>query len=573
LTSKKLPDFTAPIRTDRETTSSYRENRKIELATEAAKRRIETLNLYRPMERQERFHACGAKRRLLIGGNRSGKTVSAMIELARVATGRDPYDKYPARDCNIVLVGGNWTHFRLTLVPKLVKAGLFRIIRDLVTGDWRSFDPVLDVGREHETKPSPPLIPPRFIKNMSWINKGKSELASLETTTDSTIYCFSSDGVIPQGFPAHYVGIDEDVEQEEWVDEMQARTSDAIGVNRAGKVIQGGSFVWSAMPHSKNEALLSLHERAEAEINSPDPRVVAFCWDFLGNPHISAKERTETMRDWAARGDDVLRMRAYGEFTMDSVRMYPNFNMPVHGMTPEELAELCNSDEKELFQPPLDWCRYMAVDPGHDTCAVLFAAIPPSEQFILLYDELYIHQCNAEIFGKEVARKAQGYSFRSFIIDAHGGRLTDFGSGLRPRELYSRALRENKIKSEAAGYQFIDGCDDKAVRADAVRVWLHSLDRNPYLRVLKGPLPNFLNEIKRYKKKTARINGRTVVLDEPVTRGAVHLMQALEYLAAYKPKYHQPAQPKKAKSFAYTRLQNKRKKRGRGTSLVLAPGA
>lgn len=551
--------------------SSYRMSKALEITGELAKRRIETLNLYRPMERQEQYHACKAKRRLLVGGNRSGKTIAGLVELARAATGRDPYDKYPFENCNIVLVGGNWTHFRMTLVPKLLKAGLFKIIRDKETGEWRSFDPILDAGREQEAKPAPPLIPPRFIKKTSWINRGKLELASIEFHNGSTLNCFSSDGVIPQGFSSHLIGIDEDVEQEEWVDEMQARTANATGTNRAGETIDGGILDWYAMPHSKNEALLSLSERAEAEAEMENPRVVAFRWDFMGNPHISETERIETMRDWAARGDDVLRMRAYGEFTMDSVRMYPNFNMSIHGMTPEEMARLCGQEE-QLYQPPMDWCRFMAVDPGHDTCAVLFAAIPPSEQFILLYDELYIHQCNAEIFGKEVARKAAGYSFRAFIIDSHGGSLTDFGTGLRPRELYSRALREHRVKSELTSYQFIDGCDDRLLRADAVRVWLHSMDRNPYLRVLKGPLPNFLNEIKRYKKKTARVNGRTIVLDEPVTRGAVHLMQTLEYLAAYKPKYHLPLQPKKARSFAYTRMAAKRKRKSRGNLIALAPG-
>jgi hypothetical protein len=98
------------------------------------------------------------------------------------------------------------------------------------------------------------------------------------------------------------------------------------------------------------------------------------------------------------------------------------------------------------------------------------------------------------------------------------------------------------------------------------------MDKNPFLRVLKGPLPNFLNEIKRYKKKTVRIAAKTVVIDEPVTRGPVHLMQCLEYLAAYKPRYFRPVQPKKGRSFAVERMARKRQKKARGKTLVLAPG-
>ena len=213
---------------------------------ELAERRLEALRLYEPMPLQDEFHKCVASERILLGGNRGGKTLCISVEAARAATGQDPYGKYPKEDGNLVIIGRNWPHIGMVIYKSLFRPGAFRIIRDEETGQWRSFRPGKDDHRRAETKPAPPLIPPRMVKDVSWVLKNAHYMQRAELVNGWTIYCFSSEGEPPQGFQADAVWIDEDVSNESWIGEMQARLAD-----------RKGRFMWSAMPHSKNDALLA----------------------------------------------------------------------------------------------------------------------------------------------------------------------------------------------------------------------------------------------------------------------------------------------------------------------------
>ena len=503
--------------------SSFQRDELKTLQAELNERRIEALRLYRPTPQQNEFHHCLASETLVIGGNRSGKSLCTFIEDAWAATGTHPVEgKYPKEGGNLIIVGANWKHIGLVVVPYLFRAGAFKIIRDLTTNQWRAFDPVLDAERSKEAKPAPPLIPPRMIKSFSWLLKSAGYLNSCELVNGWTIYCFSSEGDPPQGFRASRVHIDEDLNNEQWVPEMQARLADNKGL-----------FCWSAMPHSKNEALIGLNERAErAEELGKTQDIRRFVLRFLDNPHIDQDEKRKMIERWSAIGEDVLRQRSEGEFTTDSILVYPNWNMAVHGF---------DRDKLPAGQVPDEWCRYAVVDPGHAITAVLFAAVPPGEDKVLLYDELYIRNCNAIIFGQEFKNKIEGQNFHAFLIDSHGGRLTDIGSGKSPQDQYTEQLISLGIRSRVTGASFIPGVDDVQAGLQAVRNVLHIRpDGTSRLRVLRGALPNFEREMKRYKKKVSYVAGTTIVTDEPNKRGEFHLVDCLRYLCAYEPKYHKP---------------------------------
>ena len=173
--------------------------------------------------------------------------------------------------------------------------------------------------------------------------------------------------------------------------------------------------------------------------------------------------------------------------------------------------------------------------------AVLFAAVPPDGSMVLLYDELYIRNCNAVIFGQEMQRKATGTQFYAFLIDAHGARLTDIGSGKSPQDQYTEQLSLLNIRSQVTGASFIPGSDDIQAGLHAVRTALHIRpDGTTRLRFLRGALPNLEREMKRYKKKCNYVAGTTIVTDEPNKRGEFHLVDCLRYLCAYEPRYHPP---------------------------------
>jgi hypothetical protein len=490
---------------------------------ELAQRRIEALRLYEPMPLQEEFHKCMASERLVIGGNRSGKSACSFVEDARAATGSDPYDKYPKENGNLVIIGKNWQHIGMVVYPMLFKAGAFRMIRDEETQQWRAYRPGADAHRKRESKPCPPLIPPRLIKDMAWTQKNAGYLNKCELTNGWTIYCFSSEGEPPQGFQADLVHIDEDINNERWVGEMQARLSD-----------RKGRFVWSAMPWSKNDALLGLCERAEkAEEEAADkPIIKKFVLRFLDNAHIDDEEKRKNIERWSALGQDELRMRAEGEFTTESTLMYPTFNLSVHSYPRDNLP---------AGQIPPDWTRYVSIDPGHAVMASLFAAVPPDERFLLIYDELYIRNANALIWGEQFAEKVKDQHVHAMIMDMHGGLLRDLGSGRLPHELYTEELKKRNIKAQLTGFGFIPGSDDIPARTALVRQMLHIKgDGTTKLKILEGSCPNLVREMRRYRKKTTTVNGQVFVTDAPQTRGDVHACQTLEYLCAFEPKYHPP---------------------------------
>jgi hypothetical protein len=503
--------------------SSYQREELKTLQAELNERRIEALRLYKPTPLQWEYHQCKSSETLVIGGNRSGKSLCTFVEDAWAATRTHPIEgKYPKEGGNLVIVGQNWKHIGLVVVPYLLRAGAFKIIRDEQTGIFRAFDPIADAPRAKEAKPAPPLIPPRMIKSFSWVLKSAGYLNSCELVNGWTIYCFSSEGDPPQGFRATRVHIDEDLGNESWVPEMQARLADNKGL-----------FCWSAMPHSKNEALIGLNERAEkAEEQGNTGDIKRFVLRFLDNPHIDQDEKRKMIERWSAVGDDVLRQRSEGEFITDSILVYPNWNMGVHGF---DRAALPGG------QVPREWCRYAVIDPGHAVTAVLFAAVPPSGDFILLYDELYIRNCNAIIFGQEFKKKVMDQDFYAFLIDAHGARLTDIGSGKSPQDQYTEQLVVQQIRSKTTGHSFIPGADDVQAGLHAVRTMLHIRpEGTPRLRVLRGAMPNFEREMKRYKKQINYVAGTAIVTDQPNKRGEFHLVDCLRYLCAYEPKYHKP---------------------------------
>jgi hypothetical protein len=524
-----------------------------EVQQELQGRRLEALRLYEPMPHQEEFHSCMTSERIVLGGNRGGKSLAVAVEMARAVTGQDPHNKYPKENGNLAIVGRNWPHIGLVIYPILFKAGAFRIIKDEITGQWRS---VRKGDDRAKSKPAPPLIPPRLVKDMSWVLKNAGYLNKAELTNGWTIWCFSSEGEPPQGYQADAVWLDEDLNNERWVGECQARLAD-----------RKGRFIWSAMPHSKNDALLGLCERADkaVEDNVPNPIIKKFTFRFLDNQFIDDEEKRKNIERWSALGQEELKMRAEGEFTTENTLMYPSFNPAVHMMQRSELPD---------GKVPDEWTRYVAIDPGHAVMATLFGAVPPDEKFLLIYDELYIRNCNALIWGEAFAEKAKTQSFRVFIMDMHGGALRDLGSGRLPHELYTEQLKKHGIKSQASGVSFIPGSDDIPARTALVRQMLHIRgDGSTRLKILDGACPNLIREIKRYRKKTTTVNGQTFVTDVPYTRGEVHACQTLEYLCAYEPKYYAPPKVYGPEPWWVKYLADKKRRQGESSDncVILGP--
>lgn len=510
------------------------------LLLEQARRQMESLKLYEPLPVQAAFHACRSKQRLIRGSNRGGKTLSTSIEVARALTGRDPHDMYPLNDGRCYVVGRDEKHVGEVMYPKLFRAGAFRMIRDEVTREWRSYRPWVpaDLMRKKQSKPAPPLIPARYVKHIAWKSKGENVPSKITLTNGWEIDFFSSMGKPPRGSDLDLVWFDEEIFEGEWHPEMLARLLD-----------RNGRLIWGATPQTGTDRLLELHLRCEQEymtwldlgqLPDDEPAAREFVILLADNPHIDAAEKKEL----AASLDDVdYAVRIGGEFAIQAAKIYPEFGS-IHCL--------------DYFDIPHEWTRFTVTDPGRQICAVLFAAVPDPDaelphpigrvgehNYILLYDELYIPNCSAAEYGRRMGQRCRGQQFEAFLIDSHGSRVTEMGSGKTVEQQYADALKENEVACVRTGSAFTWASDDVLGGLEAVRNLLRIRARPgfPTLFVvdLFNKLPNFKHEIDRYRYK--REAGRPT--DKPEDRGRVHLMSTLRYLAMYGPKYVEPRIGKK----------------------------
>lgn len=543
----EIPDDTPP---DFLAGWKAQELRKITL--ERARRKIEALRLYEPLMQQQQFHASMAPERILRGSNRGGKTLPAAVEVARAVTGQDPVDgRYPKIDGRCFCIGKDLSHVGQVMWRKLSRAGAFKIIRDEHSGAWRAFRPwdTKDLARAAQAKPAPPLIPARLIKEIAWENKKESIPKVVKLHNGWEIAFYSSLGAPPNGVDVDLVWFDEEIDHQEWYPEMSARLLD-----RAGR------FVWSATPQAGTEQLYALHERAEELGGTTAPLVEEFVILLGNNPHISEEQKRQ-LRDKLTEED--VEVRIEGQFAITNFRVFPEWDRVTH--------------RAPWFDIPKHWTRYAAIDPGRQICAVLFVAVPPPDEEVAVYlfDELYIKNCNAKIFGAAMAEKTKHQQFQAFVIDHHEGRKAETGSGMTIEYQYAAALRDNKVSSVITGHGFLWGSDDVDSRIEMCRSQLLIGESGkPKLRAILEKVPNFDWEMRHYRYK--REPGLGTVTDKPQTRGRVHLMACWGYLAMHGCGYVKPKGGKATKSAAVKALLAKRarqRERNGSTGAVnLGPG-
>lgn len=513
----------------------------LKLIHEIALRKMQALRLYEPLPIQREFHDCNAKVRILRGSNRAGKTIVAAVETARIVLGQHP--GFPKKDGRCYIVGKDEKHLGEVIYRKLFRPGAFKMIRDEVTGEWRAFRPWLpaDAARKNQARPALPLIPQREVASVSWNKKVSSIPEKVVLRNGWELDFFSSLAKPPRGSDLDFVWLDEEIVDSDWVPEMLARLID-----------RQGRLIWGATPQSGSDRLWEQHLICEEQMEDwrqrnftgPEPSHREFLVLIADNPHFTEQEKKEHADSFSPEEQLV---RVGGEFAISAAKIYPEFNLNTHSVP--------------YFDIPMEWTRFAVIDPGRQICAVLFAAVPPEDSdfptgrttasgedeimptrgwdWVFLYDELYIPNCDADQFGERMERKCKGQDFEAFIIDAHGSRGHEAGSGKTVEQQYREQLKSRGVKSRITGHGFIAGSDDVIGRIEAFRGWL-KVRKNGFPKVLivdvKNRLPNFKYEIERWRYKKTKDG----ITDQPESRGRVHLMATTGYLAHYDPKYTEP---------------------------------
>lgn len=474
----------------------------------------------------------------------SGKTLCAAVETSRAALGACPFAKYPRRG-TIYIVGYDWSHHGTVTYPKLFQPGAFKCIEDEGTGELRAYRPwdMRDAMRRSEVVDAEPLIPERYVEDISWYRKKESIPGYVKLTTGWEIHFFSGDGRPPRGQAVDLAWMDEEIGNQFWYNELVSRTAD-----------RDGKIVWSAAPQSGTEQLYELHELAAMQRDDPERTVEEFHVRLADNPHLTAKQKAEMV---AAKTTEASRTTDIeGEFLHTTQRVYGEYSLGVHGLVIDVV--------------PDDWTLYAVTDPGHAICAVLYAAVPPPDRQhefgrLVLFDESYIPKCSATVYAERKRGKTVGRRYRDFIIDTRAGRQTSNQTGKTTAQQYGEALAEAGVRCELRGSGFCWGSDDVVGGIESVRGHLRvGGDGRPGLRVacersqagyLISKLPNLEFEIARYRMK--RVGD--IVTDKPEDKGRTHLMDCLRYLCAYQPRWHEQPPMERPASAVYRQFQAKQR--------------
>lgn len=508
-------------RPERMTDAEWQRFRKV--MAESAKRQGEALNLYRPLTNVAPFHECKKRIRLIVSGNRGGKTTASAVEMSRAFLGKDPFEKYPKRNGVFFVFGIDAKHIGNVLYKKLFRAGAFKMIRDPKSFLWRSFDPVADAALALESKakviPAPPLIPPRFIDWIVWDKKRAGIPSCVVLKNGTEIHFFSIEAEMPRGMDIDGAWIDEEAVKEGIIAEIMARLVD-----------RGGRLVWSATPQSGGDQLFDLMESA----GSIDVDLFhAHIWD---NTHIAEEEKDAFFRRLS---EDERRVRWYGEPMLSGFTVYPEFSRVVHSFP-----------EGRGWQPPDDWARYISVDPGRQVCYVSFLTVPPPwvGNFVVIHDELHLEKCDAKMFGKELGLKSQhGVTYEAALIDGNQCRVSDMGSGKSIEDQYRNAMFEHGVRVRTGGFTW--GADDVAPGIEAVHTWLRIGSNGfPYMRVLVENCPWLCREMLKYRY----VKDQHGMPSNKVLKKNDHSTDTLRYLAMLSPKWVRPlARIKKDKFSSY----------------------
>lgn len=526
--------------------------RELQAIKQADMRSRDALSIYRCwMSQQECFHRSRASERLLLGGNRAGKTMAAAAEFASAATGKPilgpdgrplPARYRLDRPLHLWLIGFDEKHIGQTFYRMLLsKDHGLKMIQDEETDQWRAYNPNTDKMRASEAKDAEPFIPRRMIKNIHYRRAGEDVFTTIkmhsrwpEYEEGTVIHAFSSKADPKAGDPVDLIWIDEKIYRSGHYAEWQARLSD-----------RKGSMYWSSWPARGNEALLGLYRRAEDDEDKPANQrdVEKFQLTFSGNPFIDEDEKRKRIAGWS-EAQRVARDK--GLFALSNTLCYPTFSAELHGIeNPQGSADKIQEVLKATGgQPPQNWCRYFCYDPGQTQAGALFIAVPPPVfgDVAVVYDEMYPQHQTAKEFARDVKRKMAGQpKFQAFLIDGRAGRQTPLSGGMTVEGQFAEAFRQEGLLSADTGYHFQYGSDNIPARMAETREWLGIRDDGTTkLRFVTTRLPNLLKEFERYSRK---VNARDEVMEEP-EKGNNHIISTLEYLVMHGCRYVAPKVPR-----------------------------
>lgn len=301
---------------------------------------------YVPHGKQDIFHKSAARKKLFIGGNRSGKTVGGGTEAVWWMTGKHPYRAVPKPP----------TYGRIVSVD--FKEGVEKIVKPEIAR-W---------------------LPPSEILGGSWDSGYDKELRTLYLANGSFVEFMSYEQDIEKfaGTSRHWIWFDEEPPEDIYT-ECLMRLIDT-----------GGSF-WITMTPVEGMTWTydTLYERSNPSVPDFDPNILVVEVDSTMNPHLNPGELDIIL---AGLDENDKKARLRGQYVQRGGLIYPMFNEIIHTLDPIE-AKAFN---------PSKWMHFCMMDAGiTNPTAWLWAAVD-LEGRMVIYDEYYKSGETVEVHAKEV---------------------------------------------------------------------------------------------------------------------------------------------------------------------------
>lgn len=307
---------------------------------------------YKPHTKQADFHKSPKKKKLYIGGNRSGKTTAGVTEGIWRATNRHPFRQ------ELNELGPN----RGRVVGVDFTQGIDKIIIPQYA-QW---------------------LYPSALRGGAWETAYDKAARTLNFSNGSTIEFMSYDQDLDKfaGTSRHWVHFDEEAPKSIF-GECLARLIDTDGDYWVTMTpVEGMTWIYD--------------ELYEPNVNNPDGSVYVIEIDMRENPYLKASA-IETFRE--SMDDDEAGVRIDGKFIQQGGRVWKNFDPTVGG--PHVLKEPI-SDPKEYFK---DWLWIVSLDHGlNNPTAVLWTAVD-KEGFAITFDEYYHKERTIDQHASEITRR------------------------------------------------------------------------------------------------------------------------------------------------------------------------
>jgi phage terminase large subunit-like protein len=278
------------------------------------------IHAYEPHAKQEAFHRSQKRIRLFLGGNRSGKTTSGVVEDIYYLRGQHPHKKV----------------FEPPIAGRAVAVDILQGINQILIPNYKQW------------------APPSLLINGSWEDSYNKTDRLLTLSNGSTVEFMTYEQDVEKfaGTARHFVHYDEEPPMPIF-NECQARLIDYNAPSWLTLTpLEGMTWIYDTL-YIKGE-------------DGGHPLIDVFEVDMLDNPHISPEAAEAYL---AGLDPDEREARAHGKFMQLGGKVYKAFDPNTHVI--------------EAGIPPKEWEWARSLDHGYNNpTAVLWHAASPTGQVI-----------------------------------------------------------------------------------------------------------------------------------------------------------------------------------------------